>query len=94
MAAPVSLRFRAAKTWSHHADSRHKLALDAYQAAINLLPRLAMLGLNLQSCHEALTSGTDGLARNAAACAIQSGQYDKAIELLEEGRTIFWSQAL
>ncbi|KIM82633.1 hypothetical protein PILCRDRAFT_70495, partial [Piloderma croceum F 1598] len=91
---PASLCFRVAKTWARHADSRHKSALDAYQAAINLLPRLAMLGLNLQSRQQALTSGTDGLARNAAACAIRSGQYDKAIELLEEGRAIFWSQAL
>jgi hypothetical protein len=41
-----------------------------------------------------LTSGSDGLARDAAACAIQSGQYDRAVELLEEGRGVFWSQAL
>ena len=92
--ASVSKRFRAAKQWAHYADSWHESALDAYQAAIDLLPRLVSLGLNLHSRHQALSSGTDGLARNAAACAIQSGQYDKAIELLEEGRAIFWSQAL
>ena len=94
-AVPATLRFRIAKTWSHLADSRHESALDAYQAVIDLLPHLAMLGLNLQARQQALvTSDTDGLARNAAACAIQLGQFDKAIELLEEGRTIFWSQAL
>jgi len=53
-----------------------------------------MLGLDLQSRQQALTSGSDGLARDAAACAIRSGQYGKAVELLEEGRAIFWSQAL
>ncbi|THH11187.1 hypothetical protein EW146_g8131 [Bondarzewia mesenterica] len=53
-----------------------------------------MLGLNLQSRQEALISRSDGLARDAAACAIRSGDFKKAIELLEEGRAIFWSQAL
>ena len=92
--APASQRFQSAKAWAKHADPGHKSALDAYQAAIKLLPRLAMLGLDLPSRQEALTSGTDGLARAAAACAIRSGQCDKAIELLEEGRAAFWSQAL
>ncbi|KAF8490598.1 CHAT domain-containing protein [Gautieria morchelliformis] len=92
--APVSRRFRAAKAWARHADSRHDSALDAYQAAIELLPRLAMLGLDLSSRQQALTSGTDGLACAAAACAIDSGQFERAVELLEEGRAVFWSQAL
>jgi hypothetical protein len=48
----------------------------------------------LRSRQEALTSGIDGLARNAAAAAIQSGEYGKAITFLEEGRSVFWSQAL
>ena len=95
-AAPVSERFQTAKLWAHYADSesRSESALDAYQTAIDLLPRLAMLGMDLQARHQALTSGSDGLARDAAACAILSGQYYKAIELLEEGRAVFWSQAL
>ena len=93
-AAPASKRFRAAKSWAHHTDFNHEFAMVAYQAAIELLPRVAMLGLDLQSRQRALTSGSDGLARNAAACAIRSGQYDRAVELLEEGRAVFWSQAL
>jgi len=94
-AAPTSERFRSAKLWAHHADSIHESALDAYEAAINLVPRLAMLGLDLQSRHQALTSGSsNGLACDAAACAVQSRQYGKAVELLEAGRGIFWSQAL
>jgi hypothetical protein len=68
--------------------------MDAYLTAIELLPRLAMLGSGLHARQRALTSGSDGLARDAAACAIRSGQYGKAVELLEEGRAIFWSQAL
>jgi hypothetical protein len=93
-AAPASERFRVAKSWAHHADSNHKSSLDAYQAATELLPHLAMLGLDLHSRQQALISGSDGLAHNAAACAIRSAQYDKAVELLKEGRAVFWSQAL
>jgi len=91
----VSLRFSAARSWAQYADEHsHKSALDAYQAAVELLPRMAMLGLALQPRQRALTSGSDGLAHNTAACAIRSRRYDKAVELLEEGRAIFWSQAL
>ncbi|KIM81205.1 hypothetical protein PILCRDRAFT_821657 [Piloderma croceum F 1598] len=92
--APVSERFHVAKLWARSAHSLHKSALDAYQVAVELLPRLAMLGLDLQARQHALTLGSDGLARDAAACAIQSGEYSKAVELLEEGRAVFWSQAL
>jgi hypothetical protein len=67
--------------------------MDAYIAAIGFFPRLA-LGLDLQSRQHVLTVGTDGLARDAAACAIRSGQFDLAVELLEEGRGVFWSQVL
>ncbi|KAF8508157.1 hypothetical protein JB92DRAFT_2733340 [Gautieria morchelliformis] len=92
--APTSQRFRAAREWARHADSSHDSALDAYQAAIELLPRLAMLSLDLSSRQQGLTSGTDGLACAAAACAIESGQFERAVELLEEGRAVSWSQAL
>ena len=93
--APAFLRFRSAKLWASHADaSGHQSALEAYQAAIELLPRLAMLGLDVLSRQQALASGSDGLARDAAACAIRSYQYGKAVELLEAGRAVFWSQAL
>ena len=92
--APASERFHAAKLWVRKADPDHESALEAYRAAIQLLPRLAMHGLDLHSRHKALTSGSDGLSRGAAACAIRSGLYHEAVELLEEGRAVFWSQAL
>ncbi|KIM73862.1 hypothetical protein PILCRDRAFT_80603 [Piloderma croceum F 1598] len=94
-AASASQRFNAAKSWVQYADSGHvESALEAYRAAIELLPRLAMLGLDLQSRHQALTAGSDGLARDAAAYAIRLGRCGEAVELLEEGRAVFWSQAL
>jgi hypothetical protein len=68
--------------------------LDAYQVAIELPPQLVTLGLDLQSRQQAWTSSSDGLAHNGAACAIRPGQYDKAVGLLEDGRTVFWLQAM
>ena len=92
--AVVSQRFIAAQQWAKYADaSDHVSAIDAYVEAIGLMPRLAY-GLDLQSRQSVLTPNTDGLARNAAACAIRTGRLDMAVELLEEGRAVFWSQVL
>ena len=55
---------------------------------------MAALSLDVASRQHAMTAGSDGLARDAARCAIRSGHIDKAIELLEAGQSIFWSQVL
>ncbi|KDR73338.1 hypothetical protein GALMADRAFT_1341890, partial [Galerina marginata CBS 339.88] len=92
---PASLRLTIAKKWIECANiSHHATAIEAYDVALRTLPRLAALNLDLQSRQEALTSGSDGLARDASRCAIKAGRLDKAIEFLETGRTIFWSQIL
>lgn len=93
--SPTLTRFSSAKTWAKEAELHdHSTALEAYQSAIALLPRLATLGLDLKARQQILISRTDLLACNAACCAINAGQIEKAVELLEHGRTIFWSQAL
>ena len=55
---------------------------------------MAALSLDIESRQQALTAGSDGLARDASRCAILSGDIEKAIEFLEAGQSIFWSQAL
>lgn len=92
--ASVSQRFRAARSWVHHTDSNHEFALEAHRAAIGLLPRPSVHGLDWHSFQQDMKPGSDSLARDAAACAIQSGQLENAVELIEDGRTIFWSQAM
>ncbi|TFK32759.1 CHAT domain-containing protein [Crucibulum laeve] len=89
-------RFRAAVTWSQHAAaSNHKSALNAYRTAINFVPMLASLGHDLLKRQEVLTqTGYNELVRDAAICAIGSGKYDTAIELLEAGRAVIWMQML
>ena len=93
---PASRCFEIAKTWIQCADViyQHSSAIDAYNTALQALPQLAALSLNLRSRHKALTAGSDGLARDASKCAIQAGNLHKAIEFLEAGRAIFWSQLL
>ncbi|KAJ7082497.1 CHAT domain-containing protein [Mycena epipterygia] len=94
--SPVSERCKAATSWAQHADkNNHNSALEAYETSVELLPQQAMLGLDIQSRRKALTlKSTIGLATNAAACASRLNEIGKAVELLEAGRSVFWSQAL
>ena len=93
--APTTQRFFAAQRWAKVADEhKHETVMEAYTLAIQFLPRLAVLGLDLPARRQMLTVGSDGLAREAATCAMRSGNFERAIEFLEEGRAVFWSQAL
>ncbi|KAF8154492.1 CHAT domain-containing protein [Crassisporium funariophilum] len=96
--APISTRFIAARSWAELADLRnHTSALEAYHIAIDLLPNLAALNADLDNRQQRLMSGTTrpfGLAVAAAGCAIKAGKFEEAIELLEDGRAVFWNQAL
>jgi hypothetical protein len=92
----VSKRLSIARNWSRAADCiGHKSALEAYQTAISLLPQLAMLGQDINSRRKALTLRDNvSLASDAAAWAARLDDSNAAIELLEAGRSVFWSQAL
>jgi len=61
---------------------------------LQALPQLAALNLDIKSRQKVLSVNSDGLARDASKFAIQAGNLDKAVEFLEAGRTIFWSQLL
>ncbi|KAJ6613851.1 hypothetical protein B0H10DRAFT_1804707, partial [Mycena sp. CBHHK59/15] len=93
--SPLS-RFESAKYYAQKAiQHKHFSALSAYQIAIGLLPQLAALDFDLQSRQQILiTAQSSGLGCDAATCAVGVGQYVVAVELLEAGRSIFWSQAL
>ncbi|KAJ7082507.1 CHAT domain-containing protein [Mycena epipterygia] len=94
--SPVSHRCNIATTWAQYADKHnHDSALEAYQTSVELLPQQAMLGLDIQSRQKALMlKSTIGLATDAAACASRLNEIGKAVEFLEAGRSVFWSQAL
>ena len=89
-------RLKAAQIWARRADGMdHPSALEAYQTAIQLLPHAATLTSVANSPHRLLADHLNyQLYSSAAACAIRLGQTEQAVEMLEEGRSIFWSQAL
>ncbi|GAA0388274.1 CHAT domain-containing protein [Acrocarpospora corrugata] len=91
----VTTRLRAARTWAFAAteEADAELAVDAYAAAVGLLPLLAWPGLDRGIREERLSQG-HGLASEAAAWAIMAGRPDRALELLEQGRTVLWAQDL
>jgi tetratricopeptide (TPR) repeat protein len=67
--------------------------LRIYQQAIQLLPRMANFSMNHQTRYRTLI-GSDEISRTAATRAILLGRVAQAVEMLEEGRGMFWAQAL
>jgi tetratricopeptide (TPR) repeat protein len=72
---------------------RSDQVMDLYAAVIGLLPRAANFGLDHDARLHAV-SGSDEIARDAAARAILLGRAAQAVEMLEECRAVFWSQSL
>jgi tetratricopeptide (TPR) repeat protein len=93
-AGPPILRFRAAKKWSFIAsETGHPSLLAAYECAVTIMPLVAWLGLPISDRHQHLVE-IGGISRDAAAAAISHEEYDKALEWLEQGRSIVWTQIL
>jgi hypothetical protein len=95
-AAPALLRISCTKSWAAYTEYCAQPSLEAYKIAFELLPHLALLGMNLWSQYDMLKSTglITSLACDATACAIQSNDFETAVELLEAGCTVFWSQVL
>lgn len=93
--APQSSRIEAAASWGRTAaeHGQWRTALDGYAAAIGLLPSLASLGVDREVREQRLERWS-GLATEAASCAIAAGDPERALELLEQGRGVLWSQLL
>ncbi|KAJ7199761.1 CHAT domain-containing protein [Mycena pura] len=91
---PPHVRLYSAKLWAVCAEkNHHQSLLEAYQVALHLLPEVAWLGLSINDRHYQIMQ-IGSLVRDAAAAAILSGQPEKAVEWLEQGRGIIWGQFL
>ncbi|PPQ93563.1 hypothetical protein CVT25_005555 [Psilocybe cyanescens] len=91
----ASIMHGIADSWSFYAsDHEHSSTLEAYDAALESLCRMASLSLDIYSRQRIIQTARNGSATRAACYAIRKGHFDKAIEFLEGGRAIFWSQAL
>jgi tetratricopeptide (TPR) repeat protein len=69
------------------------LVLELYSQIIGILPLAANFGIDHKARLRAVV-GTDRIARNAASRAVLVGRVSLAIETLEEGRGVFWTQTL
>jgi tetratricopeptide (TPR) repeat protein len=89
----VPIRMRGARQFGAlaHATGDPNSGLTGYALALDLLQRHAWWGLN-RAERERRLQGWTVLAADAAACAISADQPERAIELLEQGRSVLWGQ--
>ncbi|MFI6504515.1 CHAT domain-containing protein [Nonomuraea typhae] len=95
VSAPVADRLAAARAWGYAAaeSTRPAEGLAGLEIAVELLPRAAWWG-HRRDTRERLLAEHIGLAADAAACAVDAGQPALALELLEGGRAVLWTQLL
>ncbi|THV03105.1 hypothetical protein K435DRAFT_651990 [Dendrothele bispora CBS 962.96] len=90
-----STRYVAACCWATLC-SKHQspsTALDAYTVVLEIIPQVVWFGQTVHRRYEELPK--IGRKINAAAAvAISVGDFPRAVELLEEGRSIVWKQIL
>lgn len=93
--APPNVRVRAARQWGNLAAraGHWAEAADAYAVAVGLLALVAPRNLH-RSDQEYWLAELAGLGTEAAACCLQAGQIDRAVELWEQGRGVLYAQAL
>ncbi len=93
--SPTERRAEAADLWGDLAAEagQFDVAAEGYAAAVRLLPRLAGRRLGREDAQYWLGRFA-GVAADAAACALASGDAVSAVTLLESGRCVLAAQAL
>ncbi|MCE6994978.1 CHAT domain-containing protein [Saccharothrix sp. S26] len=93
-ATPV-VRASAALAWAflaaRHAD--WPSAVEGFGVAAALLPQAVWHGVE-RGARERRLDRWEGVASAGAAAALEAGEVELAVELLERGRSVLWSQAL
>ncbi|KAG1791602.1 CHAT domain-containing protein [Suillus plorans] len=86
-------RLRASLHWARHASEySHGTQLEAYAISMQLLDAYVSVTASVSSRHNAMKEFSRTLAVDAASCALRNGDVRRAVELLEQGRTIIWTQ--
>lgn len=94
--AAAADRIAAAISWGAQAaelGDDWAQAMEGMATAVDLLPLLARRGLD-RAQRDRLLADCAGLAQDAAAAALAAGRPEQAVELLERGRSVLWSQLL
>lgn len=86
-------RFQAALIWAECAKLSSISPIPAFQLAINLLLRIAWLGIPITDQHALLAQLGDAVC-DAVAAAINHYDYETAVEWAEQGRSIVWQNLL
>jgi tetratricopeptide (TPR) repeat protein len=94
-AAGVSVRLKAARSWGSAAAAlgRWNSAAEGYASAVSLLPLLVWRGMD-RADRAWLLGQWAGVASDAAACMVNAGMPERALETLEAGRSVLWSELL
>ena len=88
------LRFAAAKIWASLCLPTDSVGtLDAYSTLVSLLPRVVWLGRTIEQRYSDIPSIGNAMA-GAVSAAIHFGEFDLALEWMEQGRSIVWGQML
>jgi CHAT domain-containing protein len=85
----------AVKSWTTSAEKlKHSSALAAYQTALKFLDNWQhVTGLLSSSNHfDVVSKATSTLAMDAFSCSVRHGALETAVELVEQGRAVFWTQ--
>ncbi|KAG2151623.1 CHAT domain-containing protein [Suillus bovinus] len=86
-------RLRASLHWVRVARQHlHVTELEAYTTSMRLLDAYMSATASVSSRQSAMQDFPGTLAMDAASCALRSGDVFHAVELLEQGRTIIWTQ--
>ncbi|KZV67445.1 hypothetical protein PENSPDRAFT_583940, partial [Peniophora sp. CONT] len=93
-----STRFNSAKRCArllsdHPSFSTTESLLSVHSRIIEILPEIVWLGHNIHRRYEE-SSQLGELVNAAVAVAIAAGEFERAIEWLEAGRALIWSQVL
>jgi hypothetical protein len=88
--APAPLRFAAACGWGRYARDP-VAAANGYDQAVRLLSLVVWPGLS-HSAQVRLLAGWPELAVDAAAAQLAAARPERAVEILEQGRVLMWSQ--
>ena len=93
--APRRSRLNAAVSWARLAAQSDDWpeAASGYESAVDLLELVVWHGLP-RAVREEHLAGLPGLASDAAASALAAGDAQRALSVLERGRSVLWTQHL
>ena len=91
--ANIALRAAASIIWARAAEShQHASALDAYTRSLQLLDSYISMATSPSSRHLAMKNFPTNLPVDAASCALRRGDIPRAVEVVEQGRALLWTQ--